>query len=107
MAGFGIYETSGGQQRHRARQQPRPRIRAERRIEKYDVEGSRFPPEECVSVGNARFRFAPCDEVLTEYSYKYVPKDFERVVTAANWRVVDRWTDTRGWFGVFALELHD
>jgi uncharacterized SAM-dependent methyltransferase len=46
--------------------------------------------------------FAAGERIHTENSHKWAPGDFEALLRDAGWRHVRRWTDTAGWFGVFA-----
>ena len=46
--------------------------------------------------------FAAGERIHTENSYKWAPGDFEALLRDAVWRHVRRWTDTAGWFGVYA-----
>jgi dimethylhistidine N-methyltransferase len=46
--------------------------------------------------------FAAGERIHTENSCKWAPGDFEALLRDAGWRQVRRWTDTAGWFGVFA-----
>lgn len=61
--------------------------------------------KQTVEIDGERFDFAAGERVVTEFSYKYRPGQFERVAAAGGWSMVERWTDPRAWFGVFALEL--
>lgn len=47
-------------------------------------------------------RFAAGERMHTENSYKWTPPSFEALLMEAGWRDVRRWTDERGWFGVFS-----
>lgn len=60
--------------------------------------------DQTVQIGNDRFCFTKGERILTEYSYKYAPEAFERLAATAHWKVIHRWSDPRGWFGVFGLE---
>ncbi|MCB1995683.1 MAG: L-histidine N(alpha)-methyltransferase [Burkholderiaceae bacterium] len=46
--------------------------------------------------------FAAGERLHTEISCKYRPGDFEALLHDAGFRSVQRWTDARGWFHVFA-----
>ena len=37
----------------------------------------------------------------TEHSYKWTPQAFEALLARAGYTQVRRWSDERGWFGVF------
>jgi dimethylhistidine N-methyltransferase len=58
-----------------------------------------------VEIDSEVFDFEAGDTIVTEYSYKYRPGDFEHIAAEANWHLVKRWTDPRAWFGVFAFTL--
>jgi L-histidine Nalpha-methyltransferase len=45
--------------------------------------------------------FAQGESLHTENSYKWAPAEFEALLRDAGWRHVKRYTDARGWFGVF------
>jgi dimethylhistidine N-methyltransferase len=49
------------------------------------------------------FAFGEGERIHTENSYKYDPDAFAQLAHAAGWRVARRWSDARGWFGVFEL----
>jgi len=59
----------------------------------------------CDGSGSLRFRFAAGDFITTEYSHKYTPEDFGGLAAAAGWSVERMWSDERGWFGVWLLEV--
>lgn len=46
-------------------------------------------------------RFAGGDRIHTENSAKWTAGSFEALLRDAGWRHVQRWSDERGWFGVF------
>jgi L-histidine Nalpha-methyltransferase len=46
-------------------------------------------------------RFAAGERIHTENSYKWRPDDFEALLRRAGYADVRRFTDARGWFGVF------
>ena len=46
--------------------------------------------------------FAAGERIHTENSHKWAPGQFEALLRDAGWRQVRRWSDTAGWFGVFA-----
>lgn len=50
------------------------------------------------------FEFSEGDHILTEYSHKYTPDSFRAMAEQTGWTVAQRWTDERGWFGVWLLE---
>lgn len=45
--------------------------------------------------------FAPGERIHTENSYKYTPDSFAALLRSAGYSRITRWTDARGWFGVF------
>jgi L-histidine Nalpha-methyltransferase len=45
--------------------------------------------------------FAQGERLHTENSYKWAPTEFEALLRDAGWRHIKRYTDARGWFGVF------
>jgi dimethylhistidine N-methyltransferase len=71
------------------------------RIEMALVSGSNH----VVEVEGERFAFTAGERMLTEFSHKYRVADFAPLVNDAGWSVLHGWSDSRGWFGVFALEL--
>ena len=46
-------------------------------------------------------RFTAGERIHTENSYKWTPKAFEALLARAGYTQVRRWSDDRGWFGVF------
>lgn len=58
-----------------------------------------------VRIGTERFSFQEGGRIVTEYSYKYPPEEFERLAHSAGWTTLDRWMDPRGWFGVFMFDV--
>lgn len=46
-------------------------------------------------------RFTAGDRIHTENSYKWTPEGFEALLAQAGYTQVRRWSDERGWFGVF------
>jgi dimethylhistidine N-methyltransferase len=52
--------------------------------------------------GGREFRAG--ERIHTENSYKWEPAGFEALLRDAGWRHVRRWTDGRGWFGVFLAQ---
>lgn len=48
--------------------------------------------------------FAPGEELITEYSYKFSPKAFLTLAARAGWQKRDRWSDNREHFSVHLLE---
>jgi uncharacterized SAM-dependent methyltransferase len=57
--------------------------------------------EQAVVVDGVERRFAPGERIHTENSYKYAPEDFERLLHAAGFATVRRWSDRGGDFAVF------
>lgn len=57
-----------------------------------------------VRLAGQELAFAPGDHVVTEYSHKYRPGEFEGLAAAAGWRAAGVFTDERGWFSVHLLE---
>jgi dimethylhistidine N-methyltransferase len=47
--------------------------------------------------------FAPGEYILTEYSHKYAPAEFDALAARSGWRIEEMWTDEREWFGIFLL----
>jgi dimethylhistidine N-methyltransferase len=58
-----------------------------------------------VTIERERFTFDRGERIVTEFSYKYRPARWVRLVQNAGWSVIARWSDPRQWFAVFALEL--
>lgn len=48
--------------------------------------------------------FAAGERIHTENSYKYHPEDFAALLRDAGFHGLQRWTDERGWFAVFAAQ---
>jgi dimethylhistidine N-methyltransferase len=46
-------------------------------------------------------RFTAGERIHTENSYKWTPEDFEALLARAGYTQMRRWSDNRGWFGVF------
>ncbi len=53
------------------------------------------------------FRFAEGERMRTEMSHKFTRESIEREASAAGMRVVEHWTDDRGWFALCLLETED
>jgi len=47
--------------------------------------------------------FMPGEYIVTEYSHKYAPAEFGALAARSGWRIEERWTDEREWFGIFLL----
>lgn len=60
--------------------------------------------DQVVHIAGETFAFGRNEAILTEFSYKYRPADFSTVAAAAGWQMVDRWSDPKQWFSIFALE---
>jgi dimethylhistidine N-methyltransferase len=60
--------------------------------------------DQVVRVGGERFELRAGEAIRTEYSHKPSPDDVVELAAAAGLRVARRWTDERGWFGIFLLE---
>lgn len=69
------------------------------RIEMHLV--SRRPQE--VRINGNVFGFAAGESVHTENSYKYSPEAFSALASRAGFSCLARWTDKRGYFGVYLL----
>lgn len=54
-----------------------------------------------VEIAGERFPFARGERIVTEYSYKYRPTAFARLLESAGWQPLHGWMDPRRWFGVF------
>ncbi len=57
-----------------------------------------------VHVGGAAFRLRAGEHIVTEYSYKYRPREFAALAARAGWRVARIWTDPAALFSVQLLE---
>lgn len=55
-------------------------------------------------VGERSFDFDRGDHIVTEYSYKYRPDDFEALASAAGFEARNMWTDEDDLFSVWYLE---
>ena len=51
--------------------------------------------------------FAPGEELITEYSYKFSPKAFLTLASRAGWQKRHRWSDNREHFSIHLLEPCD
>jgi L-histidine Nalpha-methyltransferase len=69
----------------------------EGRIEIYLV--SRI--EQTVHFAGREFHFNSGERIVTEFSYKYAPKQFIKLAQAAGFNFGRMWTDAAGLFGVF------
>jgi len=58
-----------------------------------------------VEIGGQRIRFEAGEAIHTENSFKYDQADFLALVRSAGFEQVNVWTDTKGWFAVFLLEV--
>jgi dimethylhistidine N-methyltransferase len=65
----------------------------------------RLPAPDAGEVVEISFREG--DHITTEHSYKYSPDGFEELAREGGWAAEARWSDRRGWFGVFLLERED
>lgn len=54
-----------------------------------------------VTIHGERFPFHRGERIVTEYSYKYRPTVFARLLERAGWQPMQCWMDPRRWFGVF------
>ena len=75
--------------------------RIEMRLISQDSQTVRLP--NAGSSGGVVIEFSRGEHITTEYSYKYDPEEFDRMVQRAGWRVERVWTDEKGWFGVWLL----
>jgi dimethylhistidine N-methyltransferase len=85
-------------------------VRAWRHVAFFDPAASRIEmhleAREAVTVrwaGGER-RFAAGERIHTENSYKWAPDDFAALLRDAGFARVRRWSDEKGWFGVFLAE---
>lgn len=74
---------------------------ADERMEMYLVSQR----DQIVTAAGARFAFRRNETMHTENSYKYDPDAFTLWVEAMGFRVVQRWSDAQGWFGVFLFDV--
>lgn len=58
-----------------------------------------------VEIGGEAIRFAAGESVHTENSFKYDREEFLHLAGTAGFREVGSWTDPKGWFAVFLLEV--
>ncbi|NNK32935.1 MAG: L-histidine N(alpha)-methyltransferase [Xanthomonadales bacterium] len=54
--------------------------------------------------GGREFAFAVGEALITEYSYKYTPAQFEAMATEAGFAVQEAWTDPNAWFSIWFAE---
>lgn len=60
-----------------------------------------------VTIAGRRFAFAEGETLHTENSYKYEPAAFAAMAASAGFQDVQRWSDDRDWFTVWALRAGD
>ncbi len=58
-----------------------------------------------VQVAGETIRFAAGETIHTENSYKHQSETLVALAGEAGWAVERRWTDPKGWFGVFLLRV--
>jgi L-histidine Nalpha-methyltransferase len=58
-----------------------------------------------VQVAGETIRFDAGETIHTENSYKHRPETLVALAAEAGWVVERRWTDPKGWFGVFLLRV--
>lgn len=58
-----------------------------------------------VTIGGQRIHFEAGEAIHTENSFKYDRAGFVELAASAGFTEVDCWTDGRGWFAVFLLEV--
>jgi uncharacterized SAM-dependent methyltransferase len=81
-----------------------------RHLSRFDRERSRIEMHleslaaQTVTVAGRRFAFRRGETIHTESSYKWAPRDFDRMAAAAGWRHQRSWIDARGWFSVRLYE---
>ncbi len=61
--------------------------------------------DQSVRIGGHTIDFARGELIHTENSYKYAPEEFVAVASRSGFGVDHMWTDERGWFAVFLLEV--
>ena len=59
--------------------------------------------EQRIEVDGHRFDFSPDEELFVEHSHKYRDETMQEIVGAAGLRLVQDWTDSRGWFSLSLL----
>jgi dimethylhistidine N-methyltransferase len=47
--------------------------------------------------------FSAGEHIITEYSHKYDPDEFDAVAARTGWSVIESWSDPRKWFAVMLL----
>ncbi len=58
-----------------------------------------------IVIDGERIGFAAGESIHTENSYKYSPEKFRRLAHSADFEALETWTDPKGYFGVFLLEV--
>lgn len=58
-----------------------------------------------VEIGGEVIRFEAGETIHTENSFKYEPDQFLKLAASAGFQKVGGWTDPKGWFAVFLLEV--
>jgi uncharacterized SAM-dependent methyltransferase len=58
-----------------------------------------------VSLAGQSIQLEAGEAIHTENSFKYDPAEFLALVADAGFREAGRWTDTKGWFAVYLLEV--
>ncbi len=59
-----------------------------------------------VNVGSDSFDFIPGEPIVTEYSYKYSPKQFQDLASSAGFFSESLWMDKNRFFGLFYLSTN-
>ena len=59
-----------------------------------------------LKLGDDEINFARGEHIVTEYSYKYTPEAFEKVLTASRFEIQDRWNDSQDYFEVCYANVH-
>jgi len=59
-----------------------------------------------LKLGDEEIHFGQGEHIITEYSYKYTPEAFDKILTASGFKVQDRWRDEREYFEVCYATVH-
>ncbi len=59
-----------------------------------------------LKLGDEEISFARGEHIITEYSYKYTPEAFEKILTASGFEIQNRWNDRDEYFEVCYAKVH-
>lgn len=59
-----------------------------------------------LKLGEEEISFGQGEHIVTEYSYKYTPEAFEKILSASGFEIQDRWNDSQNYFEVCYAKVH-